>query len=51
VPTTQPWHEEFPLDWRSEPSNDLTRAVFIASRQTINSSVLIEGILDRQKRH
>ena len=51
VPTTQPWHEEFPLDWRGEPSNDLTRAVFIASRQTINSSVLFEGIIDRQKRH
>lgn len=51
MPTTQPWHEEFPLDWRGEPLNALTRAVFVASRQTINSPVLIEGIVDLQKRH
>ncbi|WP_410001706.1 class I SAM-dependent methyltransferase [Singulisphaera sp. GP187] len=53
VPTTQPNHEEFPLDWTSPetfPSGP-SRAVFVASRQAIASDVLSTTLMDRQTRH
>lgn len=53
VPTTQPNHEEFPLDWtapESAPSGP-NRAVFVASRHEIVSDVLSTTLLDRQTRH
>jgi hypothetical protein len=53
VPTTQPNHEEFPLDWTSPESAPPgpTRAVFVASRQPIEGDVLKTTLLDRQTRH
>jgi len=53
VPTTQPNHEEFPLDWTSPESNSNgpNRAVFVASRHPIVSDVLSTTLMDRQTRH
>lgn len=50
---TQPWHEEFPLDWHSaELENDpLIRAVFVASRMPLDHPTLTETIPARQIRH
>jgi ubiquinone/menaquinone biosynthesis C-methylase UbiE len=52
LPTTQPWHKEFPLDWTTPPAdpNALTRAVFIASRSAIVNPLLSEEIPIRQVR-
>jgi hypothetical protein len=50
VPRTQPWHEEFPLDW-SRPElleQPLIRAVFVASRQALANSLLSEDLPVRQ---
>ena len=49
VPVTQPWHQEFPLDW-SQPvlSGRLTRAIFIASRRPIANPLLVKELPDRQ---
>jgi Methyltransferase domain len=50
--TTQPWHEEFPLDWSfSDPPAMLTRSVFVASRRPIESPVLTTEIPSHQTRH
>jgi len=52
LPTSQPNHEEFPLDW-SKPElhkAPLSRAVFIASREEINNGCLKETIPLRQTR-
>lgn len=51
--TTQPWHEEFPLDWQAAPprnSTGLFRSVFVASRQAISSDRLVQGLPDVQGR-
>jgi SAM-dependent methyltransferase len=50
---TQPWHEEFPLDWHAvELENDpLIRAVFVASRAPLDHPALTETIPARQIRH
>jgi len=52
IPKTQPNHEEFPLDWTSAKSHpsELCRAVFVASRETIESDVLTPALVDRQTR-
>ncbi|HEX7215497.1 MAG TPA: methyltransferase domain-containing protein [Methylomirabilota bacterium] len=51
VPTTQPSHEEFPLDWtRPGPTGLLTRAVFVASRQPLSSAFLTDSLPDHQSR-
>jgi hypothetical protein len=50
VPITQPWHEEFPLDW-SRPElaeKSLIRAVFIGSYQAIDNPLLSEELPTRQ---
>jgi hypothetical protein len=52
TPVTQPWHEEFPLDW-SRPElerEQLIRAVFVASRQHIDNPLLTEALPVRQTR-
>lgn len=52
MPLTQPWHEEFPLDW-SLPELDqkpLIRAVFIASRAPLVNDLLSEELPSRQVR-
>lgn len=52
TPTTQPNHEEFPLDWTLTPdSRSLTRAVFIASRTALDNKQLSTELLMRQTRH
>jgi hypothetical protein len=52
VTTTQPWHEEFPLDWDFTPDPDrLTRSVFVASRRPLVSPSLSTLIPERQTRH
>jgi SAM-dependent methyltransferase len=52
ITRTQPWHEEYPLDWDLEPNPQvLMRSVFIASRRPIESAVLSESIPNRQRRH
>jgi hypothetical protein len=52
VTTTQPWHEEFPLDWNLDVDHErLTRAVFVASRNPLPGLPLTETIPQRQIRH
>jgi SAM-dependent methyltransferase len=50
---TQPWHEEFPLDWSDDDlaGEPLIRAVFVASRSPLENPVLTEAIPVRQIRH
>jgi ubiquinone/menaquinone biosynthesis C-methylase UbiE len=50
VPMTQPWHEEFPLDWSRPELADqaLIRAVFVASRQPLANGMLTEELPTRQ---
>ncbi len=52
MPTTQPDHEEFPIDWTSPPAESaLIRATFVASRAPLDNPQLIESIPLRQSRH
>jgi Methyltransferase domain len=53
VPTTQPCHAEFPLDWANAKNHTaaLQRAVFIASRQKLNNDILSTSLLMQQSRH
>ncbi len=46
LPHSQPDHKEFPLNWVSKNINhgDLNRAVFIASRNKLNSSLLTDKL-------
>ena len=52
MPTTQPCHEEFPLDWTRPETHmaPLKRAVFIASREPLSNALLVEAIPARQTR-
>jgi len=37
IPRTQPWHEDFPVDWtRARQSDRATRAVFVASLRELD---------------
>lgn len=50
---TQPWHEEFPLDWTrpAETSGSgLARGVFVASRAPLDETRLSTRVLDRLER-
>lgn len=53
LPTTQPNHEQFPIDWakpeRTE-TQQLARAVFIASRDPLDNEALTPSLIDRQTR-
>lgn len=50
--TTQPWHDEFPLDWRADLDADpFSRAVFVASRKPLDNPVLTTEIPVTQIRH
>ena len=52
LPTTQPNHEQFPLDWTVKPTGtELTRAIFIGSRQPLNDPVLVPTLPMQQTRH
>ena len=48
--TTQPWHEEFPLNWNSIQTTGLTRSVFIASQKAIESTRLTTDLPSVQSR-
>lgn len=52
ITTTQPNHEQFPIDWTSKDkmNNGLNRAVFIASRMPLTNPLLIEELPKRQRR-
>jgi hypothetical protein len=52
MPTTQPWHEEFPLEWsRPELAGEpLIRAVFVASRHPLENRMLTQELPPRQVR-
>lgn len=54
LPVTQPWHEQFPLDWRKENpdrSGQLYRAIFVASRTALENPNLSVDIPMIQVRH
>lgn len=53
VPTTQPNHAEFPLDWDHPEQHraGLVRAVFIASKTPLNNPLLTTSLPRRQERH
>ena len=52
LPTTQPCHEEFPLDWTDPGKHGagLQRAIFIASRERLENETLTASFLLKQKR-
>ena len=52
MPRTQPWHEEFPVDWTSPPiaPDQLIRAIYVASRDPLQNRLLTEEIPQRQER-
>ena len=53
VSRTQPWHEEFPLDWRrpgDHPKDALSRAVFVASRFPMGEERLSPQLVDQHCR-
>ncbi len=52
LPTTQPWHEEFPLDWTAPQAHRarLQRAIFVASRERLDSERLTRALIARQTR-
>lgn len=52
LPTTQPWHEEFPTDWTrsQEGQHGLARAIFVSSRRRLDNPLLTETLLDHQVR-
>lgn len=53
LPKTQPWHEEFPLDWTAPQQHraPLQRAVFIASRKALGSEALTPTLIMQHQRH
>ena len=55
LPTTQPDHEEFPIDWTIPPSYDpaknLIRSIFIASRTRLENTLFIDYLPMRQLRY
>jgi hypothetical protein len=55
VPRTQPWHEEFPVDWSAAAAaawtpGRLSRSVFVASRRPLNSPLLLSELPATQTR-
>ena len=53
VPTTQPNHEEFPIDWTAPEKHKapFSRAVFIGSRKKLENPLLAPSLISRQTRH
>ena len=49
---TQPWHDEFPIDWKVPGlgSSGLVRSIFVASRRRIDNATLVPHLLDKQTR-
>jgi hypothetical protein len=52
LPITQPWHEEFPLNWITPSApRGLIRATFAASTQALENPLLCQEIPAKQIRH
>jgi SAM-dependent methyltransferase len=51
LPTTQPNHSEFPIDWTKAGKEPLPKAIFIASTSQIDSDLLVTTIPSVQVRH
>ncbi len=51
VTETQPWHEQFPIDWTVDSPEPLSRSIFVASHAPLDSSLLLENIPMQQRRH
>ena len=53
TPKTQPCHEEFPLDWTTaqQHSAPLQRAIFVASRESLDNEILTPFLISQQTRH
>ena len=51
MPRTQPWHEEFVLDWTGPAKAELVRAIFIGSREPLANELLVGEIPAKQTRH
>jgi hypothetical protein len=52
LPTTQPCHEEFPLDWTATDKHKagLQRAIFIASHERLENEMLTPSLVPHQTR-
>lgn len=50
VPSTQPHHCEFPLDWTVPWHDHAARAIFIAARAPVAGSMLLDTLPDRYER-
>lgn len=52
LPVTQPCHEEFPVNWNAPEAHQapLQRAIFIASRERMENSLLTESLSSGQQR-
>jgi hypothetical protein len=52
MPITQPWHEEFPIDWTSPRTAQAIsrRAIYIATRKRLHNRLLVENIPMKQIR-
>ncbi|MCP4746733.1 MAG: FkbM family methyltransferase, partial [Desulfobacteraceae bacterium] len=44
ITASQPDHTDFPLKWPASSANSLTRSVFVASRQPIDSKILLQHL-------
>lgn len=53
MPITQPWHEQFPIDWASGTPEQafLQRAIFVGSRVALDNPNLVERVPSKQSRH
>ena len=53
LPTTQPYHEEFPVDWTAPEKHKagVQRAIFIASRERLENETLRASLVLHQTRH
>lgn len=53
VPTTQPNHDQFPIDWSAPEKHEapMCRAIFVASKQPIDNPQLSDHLTPQQKRH
>jgi len=50
MPTSQPDHEQFPINWTSEvPPHGLTRSIYVASNYLINNSSLSNELIYKQE--
>ena len=53
VTATQPWHEEFPVDWDAPPPVNeagLYRCVFVASHEPVENGLLTQTLPSKQTR-